>query len=653
MNQNIVDKGLALDAWAYNPDNRYGGMIILGGSPNEPEGIQKNGLSESERQHIYLDACRKLEALLLQEAERLKVAPVSLRDLQRIKKLNQRDFLDRMRSNEALAGTLATLEVQVGWRYMSTYLEKMAMVTAEDIQRVAKKYIRANNKTTVYVIPGGTPDRPPENYAEVRSIGGSGAETIVKPAVLKNISIYPTPPGWQHPLSFERNPQKIEYPTADRLSVETVPVFFLKDPDLPLIDLSIVLKAGSVDVPENKTGLTDILDQILIRGGTETYTPSELATVLDENAIRLSVSIHEEDTEIHLSVMKEDWETGLALLKEILTRPRFDPRVLSVIKQQAATSLRRQGEDAQRVAMREAEIWRFKYHPYGRDPLLGIETIPTISEADLRQFLDTYFVPQNMVIAIAGDMEKNAVVDGLTVFFKGVAQRDPPQRHLDTPKETPPVLVLIHKPGQVQSQISMGLPSVKRTHPDYWKISLLMGIFGGTDSLLYKRLRDDLGLVYSTGFFQIYKWKAGMLVGYVGCKGDKTRQAIEETIQIMESLHENVPEEFLELKRLDTLNSFVFNVDTPFQLAEVYSRYYLRKEPLDTLDRIQEAYMGASRTELESLARKFLAPDKLQIFIVADKSIIVRKDGKALTLEEDLKALAADLGLPFQEVALR
>jgi len=144
-------------------------------------------------------------------------------------------------------------------------------------------------------------------------------------------------------------------------------------------------------------------------------------------------------------------------------------------------------------------------------------------------------------------------------------------------------LVLIQKPGQVQSQVSLGLPSVKRTHPDYWKISLLMNLFGGSDSLMYTRLRDDLGLVYSAGFYQTYKWNAGILSGYIGCKGDKTAAAIAQTIEIMNSMRQDIPAKELEQKRLDALNSFVFNVDTPVDLVNVYGRYYMRNEPLDTL----------------------------------------------------------------------
>ena len=654
MTQNIINKGLAVRAWSYNPDNRYGGMVTLGGSPNEPEIVKQEGVSDEEKRQAYLTACEQLESILLAELNKMKTELVSGKDLQRIKKLNQRDFIDRMRSNESLAGTLATLEVQVGWRYLLAYLDKIDAVTPADIQRVANTYIQTDNKTSVYVIPGGRPERPPENYAEVRSISGSAAARATYAGDLDNHSIYTTPNGWKHPLSFQREPQKIVYPEADVLSVGGTKVFYLTDNELPLIDLTMLVKAGAVDVDPSQIGLTDVLNRTIIRGGTERYSPSELALALDENAIRLNIGVGEEETVIHLSVLKDDWKFGLRLLAEILIHPRFEPQIFDIAKMQEITSLKRQGGDAKAVASREREIWHYKNHPYGRDPLIGLQTIPTITPEDVKMFVAEYFVPANMVVAIAGDIDKKEVVAGLSEFFQALPPRPAPQRKLEDPKETPPTLTLIHKPGQVQSQVTLSLPSVKRTHPDFWKISLLMKMFGGGDSLMYNRLRNDLGLVYSAGFYQTYKWSAGALFGYIGCKGDKTVPAISETIAVMTSLRQNVPHDELQQKRLDALNSFVFNVDTQSDLVKVYGRYYMRHEPLDTLEKIQDAFFNASRDDLGRIAKIYLETQKLQIFVVGDKLIKLKNDaGDDITLEEDLKALAQSLGVPYREIELR
>jgi predicted Zn-dependent peptidase len=653
LTQEVVDKGLAVDAWAYNPDNRYGGLLILGGSPNEPEALKNRMPSESESRLAYQAACESLEKTLLEQLDRMKNELVSQKELERIKKLNHRDFIDRMRSNEDLAGTIATMEVQAGWEYLTGYLQHIAMVTPEDIRRVARQYARDDNRTTIYVIPGGTPDQPPENYMEIRSLGGSAARLDTAPETLRNHSDHPTPAGWKHPLSFERNPSKIEYPAGDVGLIEDTKVFFLQDNELPLIDLVLLIKAGAVDTGDDHTGLTDLLDTLLIRGGTRTYSPADLAVLLDEHAIQVSASVGDEDTAIHLSVMKEDWHKGLEILQEILTHPRFDPHLLDVLKTRHLTSLRRQNENAQAVAMREGNVWQFKGHPYGRNPLKGLETIPGIERKDFKEFVRKYFVPSNMVVAVAGDIDREAVMESLKDFLHALPSADAPGRHIEDPAETPPILTLVHKPGQVQSQVNLRLPSVKRTHPDFWRVNLLMSIFGGNDSMLYRRLRDDLGLVYSTWFQQAYKWHAGFLIGYIGCKADQTGDAIKETVHIMESLRKEIPEQELDLKRRDTLNGFIFNVDSPLQLVKVYGRYALRNEPLDTLERIQDAFIEASREKLEKLATTYLDPKKLQITVVADKTTkVFGKNGPEQTIEEELKQLAVELGLTYREMTL-
>jgi predicted Zn-dependent peptidase len=655
LTQNVVEQGLAAEAWAGNPDNRYAGMLVLGGSPNEPAELKRATATEEEKRIAYLAACESLEKVLLAELEALKTELVIPEELDRLKKLNRRDFIDRLRSNESVAGTLATLEVQAGWRYLLDYLKQMDAVTPEDIRRVVRQYGRPENKTTSFVIPGGAASRPPEAYTEVRSIsGGSAAGRELYQGALKNDSIYPTPNGWKHPLSFDRHPHRVHYPEAVQMTIGGARVFFLPDHELPLIDLAIYLKAGDVDVQDSEAGLTDLLESTVIRGGTAKRSPVELAMMLDDNAIKLGVDIGLEETVIKLSVMSSDWERGLDILQEVLTRPAFDAKVLEVTKERAMANLTRQGEDAQAVAMREGLIEHFKGHPYGRDPLAALKTIPRITREDLARFLAAYFLPANMVLAVSGDIQRDQVEHSLGRFIAGLPAGPPPLRQVRAPAPSAPGLTLIHKPGQMQSNVVALLPGVLRTHPDFWKLNLLMSVFGGNDSLMYTRLRDDLGYVYSAGFYQTARWQAGLLVGIIGCKGDKTGDAVLETLAIMKSLHRGIPESELELKRLDTLNSFVFNVDTQAELVQAYSRYAMRQEPLDTLDRIQNAYFTSTREELQTIALRLLDPRKIQIVVVADKTTPVPKgEGRTLTIEEDLKTLSQNLGLPFEEIPLR
>ncbi len=203
-------------------------------------------------------------------------------------------------------------------------------------------------------------------------------------------------------------------------------MFYLPDPSLPLVDLTLLFQAGSVDVSDGKSGLTQILNDTLIHGGAGERSPQELALALDENAIRLSFSVNEEDTVMRLSVLKGDWDKGLALLLDVLTRPRFEERVVQVSKDQILTALKRQGEDARAVSRRETMIWHFKGHVYGRDPFGALTTIPGITRDELRDFLRRYLVLSNMVVAVAGDIDKTVVLGSLERLFRSLPEGEIP-----------------------------------------------------------------------------------------------------------------------------------------------------------------------------------------------------------------------------------
>ncbi len=647
LNQNIMAKGLAAAAWAHNPDKRYAGSMFLGGSPVEPK--TDNGAPPTRE--AYSKACKDLEDLLLTEIGKLKTEPVTERELEKIKKLARRSHLEGLRNNAGLASAIATTEVMKGSDYLITYLENLEKVTPQEIMDTVKKHITLDNMTSVYVIPGGKPDKPPTAYNESRSVKSASGQFNPPEKKLENISSYPTPEGWKHPLSFKRTPEKIDYEKAEMFTANNVPVFFLENNELPFINFTVMVKAGTVDIADELQGLASVFNGSILQGGTQRLAPSEFALLLDENAIHMSVAIGEEETTFGISVLRDEWEKGLTILKELLLTPGFDEAVVKNVKKQIITALLRQNGSASKIASREAEIEQFKGHPYGKNPLKGLETIPAINAKDLAGFIKKYFTASRMTVAVSGDISGNQLKVDLEEFFDDFQKKSDHERNLDNPPPLKPALVLIDKPGQVQSLVVVRMGTVKRTHPDFWKISLLSQVFGGANSLVNQRLREDLGLVYSAYFYQGYKWNAGFLSGYIGCKADKTASAILETAKIMDSLVTNgVNKKDLEQKRLDTLNSFVFNVDTPQALVEAYARYQMRGEPLDTLDSIQNSFINVTKSEMDQLAKKYLNPNQALIFVVADKKT---KTSKGKTLEQDLKKTAEKLGIDYREMEIK
>ena len=129
-------------------------------------------------------------------------------------------------------------------------------------------------------------------------------------------------------------------------------------------------------------------------------------------------------------------------------------------------------------------IRHFNGHPYGRDPLAAIATIPQIDDVDLKRFLSRYFLPANITAAVSGDIDRQQALSGIRELMAALSPAPAMQRQLAMPPETPPVMILIHKPGQVQSQEigrtspkpeigipQIQIPSSKNYRKDYRKRS--------------------------------------------------------------------------------------------------------------------------------------------------------------------------------------
>lgn len=644
LQQNLVKPGLLTSASAYNPDNRFSTQFILMGVP---------ALKETDGRYDYAALCDEARGLLLNEIQKIAVNGVTEKELDRAKTLARRQFIDTLRDNDSLAFVLASYEVYIDYMYLNTYLNELDKIKVDDVRVVAQKYLNENNMTVSIVTPGGEAAEAPVEYHETRIYTPGDEESEYAPKSFANHSIYKTPSGWKHPLSFNREPELIKYKDAEQFTVNGARVFYIKDDSVPLAELKLVVKAGSVDLPADKQGLNKLLRAALMQGGTENYNSLMLAEIMDDNAMQFNISSGLDNSAVTISVLSETFEYALQLLANILTQPALEEDVFNAAVQQQLAGLHMNSGDAQWLASNTSTALFFANSPYGANALDEMNTLPQITRDDVKNFVNAYFVPENMTIAFAGNVEREEVERLLLKFTARLNQASAPVRDVGgVPAMENGGLYLINKPGQVQSQIILMLPSVQRDDPEFWKLNFLANLYGsGKDSLLLTRLRDDLGLAYSSAFWETENWQTGYFMGWIGCQGAGTGLALREAAGLMENLKQGVKEKDVKRNKQMLLNSFVFNLDNNFDLAATYAGYALRGASLDTLETIQLAFSEATAEELTELAQRFFDVTKLQIVVVADKNTVAEDvDGEKVMLHEDLAKLAQELGLPFTEL---
>lgn len=643
LQQNLVKPGLLTGAGAANPDSRFATQFILRGVP---------ALKETDGQYDYAALCDEARDLMLGEIAKIAEKGVTEKELMRAKTLVRRQFIDILRDNGSLATILATYEVYIDHSYLNSYMGELDKITVADVQNVAKKYLTEDKMTVSVVVPGGEALEAPVEYHETRVYSPGDEEDEYVPKSFANHSVYKTPSGWKHPLSFHREPELIKYKEAEPFTVNGARIFYIKDDSVPLAELQLVIKAGGVDLPEDKQGLNKLLGSVLVQGGTTSYSSQMLAEILDDNAMQISINSGQDSSSVTVSVLSETFEYALQLLGDVLTKPALEDEVFNAAVQQQLAGLHMNSGDAQWLAAHTSMKQFFAGSPYGADTLNEMRTLPNITREEVKAFVNEYFVPENMTIAFAGNIERAELERLLTKFTGRLNQQNAPVREVNVPVMENSGFYLINKPGQVQSQIILMLPSVKREDPEFWKLNLLASLYGGgKDSLLMTRLRDDLGLAYGSAFWETENWQTGYFMGWIGCQGARTGLALRETVGLMESLKQGVKEKDLKRNKQMLLNGFVFNLDNNFDLAATYAGYALRGAPLDTLETIQVAFGEVTAEELTELAHRFFDVSKLQIVVVADKNTVVTEaDGKTVTLAEDLAQVAQDLGLQFKEL---
>jgi len=214
------------------------------------------------------------------------------------------------------------------------------------------------------------------------------------------------------PDQLEFPPLNFKFPqVAKQTLANGVKVYVKEDHELPLVELTVLVEGGGIYDPLDKTGLSDFFAQTLSTGGTEQSTPEDLETELENMAAELSVSSSLYSYEIDISLNREDLSRGIEILAELLRQPRFDKTRMELVRSQMLEQIKRQNDDPGAVAGRLLRQEIYGNHPLGVEPTEA--TIKNLTRDDLLQVHDRYFKPQNVWLAVSGDVTQAELISQL------------------------------------------------------------------------------------------------------------------------------------------------------------------------------------------------------------------------------------------------
>jgi zinc protease len=407
-------------------------------------------------------------------------------------------------------------------------------------------------------------------------------------------------------------------------------VVLAERPGTPTVDMTMVFDAGQAAEQHMKRGVGGFTLGLMDEG-TVTLTGQQFAERQALLGARIYATSDVDTTDFMASAMAKALPETVALWADYIRNPGFRAADLERDRQQHLSGLSQSLVDSDQIAQRTFTSLLFgPDHAYGV-PLSGrADTLRSITREDLVTFHDSWIRPDNAVIYVAGDTNIAALTAVLEKSFgdwkaPAVAKGT---KTIDAVAEvTAPRIVLVDKPGAIQSVIRVGQILPDGVDPRYFEIGAMNDVLGGNfTARLNMNLREDKGWTYGASSY-VAEARGPQAFGVAtGVQTDKTAEALTEIDKEIRGIHGAKPATQAELDLLS--KGEVLSLPGRFETNNALVGYlqYVNRfgRPYDWITTLPGAY-AALKPETITTSAQLLHPDAMTWVVVGDLSKIEAK----------------------------
>jgi len=305
---------------------------------------------------------------------------------------------------------------------------------------------------------------------------------------------------------------------------------------------SIFIGTGSRYEADAQAGISHFIEHLCFRGTAKRPTAREISMAIEGVGGILNGATDKELCVYWCKVARPHFTVAIDVLTDILINPRFEPVEIEKECQVIIEEIN-MGRDSppQRAAeLIDELLW--PGHPLGRDAAGTKESVMATTRDKLISYRSSHYHPANTVIAIAGDIQHEDVVETVSQFTANWGNRTPRPEFMPY-QEQPGKRVRIDTREMEQAQICLALPGLSLLHPQRYTLDLLNVVLGeGMSSRLFAEIRDRLGLAYSIQSYVDHFLDAGSLIIAAGVEPKNLKTAITAILEELAKLKERIPE---------------------------------------------------------------------------------------------------------------
>jgi predicted Zn-dependent peptidase len=373
--------------------------------------------------------------------------------------------------------------------------------------------------------------------------------------------------------------------------------------------LGFFVATGSRGETPAEAGLSHFLEHLLFRG-TERYASAQIDQLFDGMGAELNAGTDKESTTVYARMLDQHLPAAFDVMADMVWRPAFtdiDPEREVVLEEIAMYE-----DDPQDTVFDVLGEAVFGAHPLGR-PIIG--RAPVIRDTPVDQIAEYHsrrYVPRQVVIAAAGSVDHDAVVELAERTLRNGMLGDPVDAPEPAPSELVPAIRFQRKDTE-QCHICLGGLGLPRGDRRRFSARVLDAIFGGlSSSRLFQAVREERGLAYSVYSFAGQYTDTGQIGLYVGTRPDNLREAMKVVSAELDRLRENpASEEELVRARENVKARVVLGMESTGARMHRLGGSLLFDLPLLDTDEVMARIDAVTLDDLRALTDELWAPGAL------------------------------------------
>jgi predicted Zn-dependent peptidase len=371
--------------------------------------------------------------------------------------------------------------------------------------------------------------------------------------------------------------------------------------------------AGSRDEDDPKAGASHFIEHLLFKG-SQRYTALDIAEIFDATGGELNAATSREHTVVYARVPDHHLATAVDVMTDMVFAPAFEE--LDSEREVVLEEIAMYDDAPQELVHDLFSEAVFGGHALGRPVIGTADVISSIDRATIQAYHRTLYRPANVVLAAAGNVGHDELVQLVEASLAKVTGAEPGARHVRQPlvKEPPPGLRFQRKDTE-QYHVCVGAPGIARSDRRRFAASLLDAILGGSaSSRLFQEIREKRGMAYSVYSFLSQYTDTGQIGIYVGTREDNLAAALEITAeQIADIAAGRLRDNELERAKENLKGRIMLSMESTSTRMSRLGKSLITDSELLSVDRVIAEIEAVGQESVCELAGVLLEPGRLSV----------------------------------------